>query len=146
MNSSKILLVVIGFLLINILSCSKDENMADTAIPNVEVNEKININDPLYNNLNNVGGFVYLNGGALGIILYRESPEVVRAYERTCTYDPTEVCSQLDVNVVTRQAADGDCCGSIFSLISNIVVQGPATKPMLEYQTTFDGTYVTVTN
>ena len=132
--------------LIFILSCSKDEQQAATAVPNVNVNEKININDPEYTSLGNIGGAVYINGGSKGIVLYRESQNVVKAYERHCTFDATEVCSQLDLDINTRQLNDFDCCGSIFSIINNTIFQGPATRPLIEYDVSFDGMVVHVTN
>ena len=132
--------------LITFQSCTKDEGQDNVAIPNVTVNERININDPKYNNLTNVGGWAYLNAGSKGIILYRESTETVRAYERHCTFDPTEVCSQVDMNTALLQASDYECCGWVFSISSRSIIQGPATVPLLEYLAEFDGTFVEVTN
>ena len=132
--------------LITLVSCSKDQNEQDVPIPYVPVNERININDLLYNDLTNVGGWAYLTAGSKGIILYRESNDNVRAYERHCTFDPTEVCSQVDMNASLLQANDNDCCGSVFSISSRSIIKGPASKPLIEYATQFDGTYVVVTN
>ena len=106
----------------------------------------VNINDLLYNDLNNVGGWAYLTAGSKGIILYRESLENVSAFERHCTFDPTEVCSQVDMHVSLLQANDNDCCGSVFSISSRSIIKGPASRPLIEYETQFDGTYVIVTN
>ena len=138
--------LIIGLLLIMGIACSKDSTQTDTAIPYIPVNETVNINDPKFSTLKNNGGWAYLNGGSRGIILYRESTEVVRAYERHCTFDPTEVCSTVDMDAALLQANDADCCGSIFSLLNGAIIKGPASRPLLQYQTTFDGTTITVTN
>jgi nitrite reductase/ring-hydroxylating ferredoxin subunit len=138
--------IILGLLLIMGISCSKESTQADSAIPYVPVNETVNINDPKYVNLKNIGGWAYLIGGSRGIILYRESTEVVRAYERQCTFDPIEVCSTVDMDAALLQANDADCCGSIFSLLNGAIIKGPASRPLIQYQTTFDGTNITVTN
>lgn len=129
-----------------LFSCTKEEQQDNVAIPYVPVNEKININDPLYTELTNIGGWVYLNAGSRGIILYRESTEIVRAFERHCTYDPTEVCSTVDMDAALLLANDNDCCGSVFNIATRNIQKGPASKALLEYATTFDGTFVVVTN
>ena len=135
-----------SFLLITLFSCSKEGDNQDLPIPYVPINARININDPIYNNLNNIGGWAYLNEGSRGVILYRETLERVRAYERHCTYDPIEVCSTVDMDGTLLQANDYDCCGSVFSISNRAVIQGPASRPLIEYETQFDGTYVVVSN
>ena len=127
-------------------SCSRDERESISGIPDIRVSEKVNINDPAYVNLKNINGWAYLDAGSRAIILFRESTELVRAFERHCTFDPDQVCSQVDMDGVLLQANDADCCNSIFSLVARTVIQGPAYIPLLEYSSEFDGTYVTVTN
>ena len=138
---------IIPILLVNFLmSCSKDKKEQDVPIPYVPINERISIYDPLYKNLQNVGGWAYLNAGSRGVILYRESIDNVNAFERHCTYDPIEVCSTVDMEQGLLQANDNDCCGSIFGIATRTVNNGPAIRFLLEYDCDFDGTYVTVTN
>jgi len=148
MNYKVFSLLIKSLFLIIIVSCSKDQKEQDIPIPYVPVNERININDPLYNNLTNVGGWAYLNAGSKGIILYRESTEKISAFERHCTYDPSEVCSQVDmIGGGLLQANDNDCCGSVFGINSRSIIKGPASRPLIEYSAQFDGTsYVVVTN
>ena len=133
-------------MLLIVSSCSKDSNDQNVAIPYVPVNERISINDPLYNDLRNISGWAYLNAGSRGIILYRESTEVVKAYERQCTYDPQEVCSTIDMELGLLQANDFDCCGSVFNIATNTILKGPASRPLIQYDVVFDGTWVTVSN
>ena len=140
-------LLIKSLFLIIFISCSKDQKEQEIPIPYIPVNERININDLIYNNLNNVGGWAYLSAGSKGIILYRESTEKISAFERHCTFDPVEVCSQVDMNSGgLLQANDNDCCGSVFSINSRSIIKGPASRPLIEYTTQFDGTYVIVTN
>jgi len=139
--------VFIILMLINILACSKDAQDNAVNIPYIEVNERIDINDPLYQNLNNIQGWAYLDGaGSRGIILYRASTDEVHAYERQCTYDPTTVCSTTDVNPFVLQINDNDCCGSIFNLSNGAVFQGPAIVPLKQYSASLEGTYIVIVN
>ena len=139
--------IIIVTILFNILACSKDGQNDVAAIPYIEVDERIDINDPLYQNLNNIGGWAYITAaGSRGIILYRVSTEIVKAYERQCTFDPTSVCSTTDVDPFTLQVNDNDCCGSIFNLTNGIVFQGPATIPLKQYSASIEGTYIVVVN
>lgn len=144
LNETKGLLSLI--MLIFLISCTRDGQIVETNVPNVEVNLRININDPLYSRARNVGGWTYLNGGSRGIILYQQSFGVFVAYDRHCTFDPAEVCSTLDMNQAVPQAEDYDCCGSIFSVSNGSIIQGPATRPLVRYTTSYDGTFVTITN
>lgn len=133
-------------LILALISCTKEGENNNSPIPFVSVNEKISINDPLYSKLTNVGGWVYLTAGSRGIILYRESNETVRAYDRHCTFDPEQVCSTVDMDGGLLQANDYDCCGSVFGIATKGVLKGPANRPLVEYDCMFDGTYVHVTN
>lgn len=139
-----ILTIVFGVLLC--LSCSKEESGNQTAVPNVPFEERINVNDPSYINLRNIGGWIYHPGGSRGLIIYHESTNVYRAYERHCTFDPQDVCSTLEMDATNFIVSDFDCCGSQFSIANGYVLQGPAVVPMISYPTSFDGTYLTVTN
>ncbi len=139
-------IIIHTLLLISISSCTKEGQENNLAIPDVPINVRININDPIYNNLNNITGWAYLNEGSRGIILYRESLDIVRAYDRHCTFDPQEVCSTIDMNGAILQANDNDCCGSVFNITNNTILQGPATRPLKEYETTFDGTFIVIIN
>ena len=127
-------------------NCDKQDPNQVAGVPYVEVNQTVNINDPKYQELKNVGGWAYLLAGSRGIILYRESTGVVRAYERHCTYDPIQVCSTVDMDVTLLQANDNDCCGSVFSIVNGGIIKGPASRPLIQYQTSFDGTTIVVTN
>jgi hypothetical protein len=127
-----------------LVQCKKDEE--PNGIPYVEVNFTININDPEHIKLTTIGNWEYVTGGSRGIIIYRLSSEEFAAFDRHCTYDPTQVCSQLDVDATGLRLNDYDCCGSEFSVVNGTVLKGPAGLPMKRYATLFDGTTLIVTN
>lgn len=123
------------------VSCKKDEE----TIPNVSVNIVISTTDPSYNDLNAVGGWIYLTGGSRGIIIYRYSIDEFMAFDRHCTYEPTESCAVVEVDL-SGIIAEDLCCGSQFLLTDGSVIDGPASVPLKFYQTTFDGNNLYVYN
>jgi len=124
-------------------ACSKDNNNSN--IPLVTVNHYIHTNNPAYNDVSVPGGWMYLNGGSRGIILYRVSNDEFKAFDRHCTYNPTSTCALVSVETNNITGYD-DCCGSKFLIIDGSVTQGPANLPLKQYQTTFDGSILHVYN
>lgn len=136
---------ILSFILISIFSisaCDKNNNI----IPNVFVDRTIFITQPSYNQLNAVGGWIYLNDeGVRGIIVYRKTIDEFRAYDRNCTFDPAEACATVEVESSGISAKD-NCCGSVFELSEGLVINGPATVSLKRYQTFFDGAALRITN
>ncbi|MCF6366893.1 MAG: hypothetical protein L3J35_11890 [Bacteroidales bacterium] len=127
---------VLAFVLVAVLSFfSCDENQSK--IPTVYVDFYVDLTNPAYNNLINLGGYVYVTGGVNGILIYHSSLDEYQAYERTCPYDPD--CGKVYVNELNFNAVDSVCCGSEFSLLlSGTVSQGPSVYPLKMYSCTFD--------
>ena len=125
------------------LGCSKDDNNSN--IPLVNVNYTININNPAYNSVQVSGGWMYLNGGSRGIILYRANNDEFKAMDRHCTYNPTSSCALVSVDNTNITAYD-DCCGSKFLITDGSVTQGPANLPLKQYNTSFDGSVLRIYN
>lgn len=131
-------------LLIPILffSCKKDKN---SNIPLVSVNITINTNDPAYNSIAVPGGWIYINGGSRGIIIYRVNNDSFHAYDRHCTYDSGNSCALVSVDGTNITVLD-DCCGSKFLLTDGSVTNGPASLPLKQYTTSFDGSVLRIFN
>lgn len=145
MQNKKLLItipILIFFLLI-VPSCKKNKD--DDWIPYVYVDFYINITLPDYIDLNVTGGWVYLNGGSRGIILYRKSDAEFAAYDRHCPYDPDNKNAIVEVDDTDIMVVDSTC-GSKFQLLDGSVAKGPATRPLKEYRTFFDGEMVHVYN
>lgn len=123
-------------------TCTKDEN---SNIPLVNVDITIHINDPAYNVIAVPGGWTYVNGGSRGIIIYRISNNEFKAYDRHCTYDSSNSCALVSVDVTNITALD-DCCGSKFLLTDGSVTKAPANLPLKQYQTSFDGQVLRIFN
>lgn len=129
------------FLLLILCSCKKNSD----EIPDVYVDIYISVTDPQFNDLNAVGGWVYVTGGSKGIIVYRRGAEEFMAYERHCPYQPSNTCSRVSVDSNNVMTVD-TCCGSKFMLYDGAIVNGPAISPMKRYNTSFNGNVVRVMN
>jgi nitrite reductase/ring-hydroxylating ferredoxin subunit len=126
-----------------IFSCKKDQNQ--DRVPYVPVNIVLNTSDPLFVKLNAPGGWVYVNGGSRGIVIYRLSLDDFRAYDRHCPYQPNDACGKVSVNASQIMAVDS-CCGSEFVLTDGTVAKQPASRPLTEYTTSFDGNRLLISN
>lgn len=124
-----------------ISSCKKDDN---NDIAQYYVDFTLYLNEPSNIALNAVGGWVYVNEGTKGIIVYRRSLSEFTALERNCPYDPTAACSI--VQIVSGITAIDSCCSSRFSIYDGSVINGPATKSMYQYKTYYDGVILRVFN
>ncbi len=125
-------------------------------IENVLVNFSINIQLPFYSSLSTVGNAIQINAsenlgingyccGVKGIIIYHHPSGEYMAYERNCTFQPNNSCSQVNLEENMLFAVDS-CCGSKFLLLDGSVYEGPANIPLKKYNTSFDGTYINVFN
>jgi len=116
-----------------LLGCRKNNEQ----VPNVSVNEYINLSLPSYSNLNAVNNWIYYPAGVKGIIIFRKSTNEFVAYERACTYDPNTSGA-----VVIMQTNDIDAkdtiCGSKFFIYDGSIVNGPASRPLQQYRCTYN--------
>lgn len=114
-------------------------------VPLTPVDIAININNPAYVDLAVPGGWLYLTGGSLGIIVYRRSPEEFVAMDRHCPYQTEELCRVFvdDSEVIAR---DTLCCGSAFLITDGSVAQGPSALSLQRYNTSFNGTTLRIYN
>lgn len=141
-TQQKQLLWVVFATLFAFYSCNGNQN---SNIPLVQVNFQYNINLPEYINLQTVGGSVEVFGGSRGIILYRSSPDEIKAYDRHCTFEPSNTCGLVSVDP-NRFTATDNCCGSSFLLNTGDVSSPPANLPLQEYTVVFNDPTLTVTN
>lgn len=130
---------------IGLNSGCKKTSPTNAGVPNVAVNFTIDTNNPQYFNLTVVGGWMYVTGGYLnhGIIIYRASTSQFYAMDRTCTYNNSGTVQVLKNGIMAVDSS----CGSQFVISSaGTISKGPASLALKNYQTSFDGEYLTVSN
>jgi len=139
MNKSSLLAVA----LLMLTACTTETQIAN--IPDVLVNIDLNLNNIEAQPLQLDGGFVELDGGVRGIIVYRVSSGQYVAFERNCTYEPTRTCARVKVDDSGFFMVD-TCCSSTFSFPDGLPTGGPATIPLKQYQTIIDGNFLLIRN
>lgn len=124
-----------------LLSC-RDRNRS--FVPDVPVNININVNEPAYFNLTVVTGWVYITGGSRGIIVYRKGTNEFVAFERHSTYEPGDACAVVvkEDNIIVEDP----CSGSQWLITDGSLVNGPASFPLVQYDTQFADPYLYITN
>ena len=127
---------------------SCDPRNEDPIIPFAFVSQDLNLNLIQYQDLRNIGGYIYIepgeNAGYKGIIVYHEGNGIYRAFERACTFDPQSTCDPIVVDD-SGLFMIHKCCNSSFSFKGN-PMGGPASLDLLQYQTYVDGIYLKINN
>ena len=98
--------LVIAIFLISILSCNTNDGTVN-CVPVTTINVSINPNMPLYSNLNNPGGWVYVStvtAGSKGIIVVNVGGNRYKAYDRNaphiCPGAETTLYVKNDISIV----------------------------------------------
>ena len=126
-------------LLLFIAACKKDNINQQIGIPYVNVDRYILLNDPNSLSLNAVGGFLYVNAGSRGILVYHRAFEEYVAFDRHCTYNTSEACGKVSLDSSSNVILNCACCASKFSIIDGSVLNGPSVNPLLQYQAQISG-------
>lgn len=124
-------------------SCAGDDEGMRPVAPAL-VNIEINLSNIQYQNLRQIGGFIYLEGGHRGLIVYHESQAGYRVWDRLCTNEPTDKCGVVEMHSSGFYMED-PCCGSTFDL-DGFPTSGPARHALVEYSAFSDGTFLYISN
>lgn len=141
-HPKKVRFFLILFLIFG-LSCQP--NLSDDPIPYQHFNDVIiNLTLPAYLTLSSDGGYAYVNSaGVRGIIVYRKNSSTYLAYERNCTFQPNDACATVDTQIFDMKDS---CCGSTFRYSDGQPQDGPAWRPLQQYQTSLSGNTLTITD
>lgn len=129
-----------------VVSCnSKPEN---PNAPEVEINFTIYPNTLEYQELNVVGGWMYVTAPlpSYGIIIYRynyDGDDAFKAYERMSPNEPY-ACPNNRLFVDLPYVIDS-CLGYKYSILDGSLIEGSG-YPLTQYFTQFDGTALRVYN
>lgn len=98
-------------------------------------------NSTEYQELNVSGGWVHLTSRhpSKGIIVYRNSQNDFKAYERACPHAPEDPDAIVSVEQDNGMAASDSVCGTRFLLVDGHPFDGPEPCPLTEYRTDYDG-------
>jgi len=141
----KIVLITLVFFTLFYSCKKKSTNASENPIPSVPVNLTVYPNDPLNFKLQAIGGWIYINGGINGIILYHKSQQEFIAIERTSSYLPDNPSAKVVVmsdNFTCRDTISD----SRWQIIDGTVTKGPSQWGLRLYGTTFDGNVLKIKN
>jgi len=136
----KFTIITFAIIFIGITSCRKSKTVQDN-IAYQNVNITIYPNDPIpHNYIGYVGGWMYVDGGVNGIIVYRKtntnSPTDFIAIERTSTALPDNPFAKVKVQANNFNLKD-TISGSIWQINDGSLVSGPATQNLRLYNAVF---------
>ena len=109
-------------------------------MPNVPVNIVINTDLPLYQPLKATGGTAYVEGGSRGIVVYNNFDNIV-ALDRHSTFNSSDPNAVVIINPDNQFELIDTTSGSKFSILSGVVIEGPAEYGLRSYNTTWDGSF-----
>jgi hypothetical protein len=125
-------LIALSILILPVLFSPSCQTHRGEIIPYVKVDEYFLIYSDLYDL--GVLGTKFVRGGVNGIVLYRESDFVYRAYDRTCTLWPEHNAAVVDDTLALRCPE----CGSVYIPSLGAMPDsksGPAVYGLIEYKT-----------
>ncbi len=138
---------ILAAFMVVIASC--DDN--PDGLPLAPIDITIDPNSTLYQEINTVGGWVYMDEmdgvepPSRGIIVYRASWDEFLAFERTPPFKPDSCCNTSQT-VCTRLLVDlyfpfvmDTCTGSKYLILDGTPVEGPSNRPLGRYFTEYNG-------
>ncbi len=143
--------------MITLGSCNKTNlNPND---PHAVIRIDIDPNSTFYQGLNAVGGWIYVNNGdqgayigpgSRGVIIYRESQNEFKAYDRLPPNHPNQCCNnghctQLVVGKYYPFVKD-ECTGDLYQLLDGSLFKGIGKYPLIQYHAVYDGNMLHVFN
>ncbi len=134
-------LVLLSFFSMIIFSCS-DSGLANynPYIPNYSFTADINMNLPLYSNLQYPSNAVYYAGkGAKGLIIFNTGSGY-NAFDAACPNQNISSCSTMTINGIEAVCP---CDGKTYSLFTG---QGSLQYPMKQYRVEVNGNVLHIYN
>lgn len=137
-------------LLFFLISCSSDGTNRNPYLQEVNFRFEINLNLPLYSDLNTIGNPVYIPNsgvGTRGAFVIKSGLDSFYAFEASCPNHAPNNCSTM---VIDGQNVVCDCEGYTYNLLSGQFLDRPSDGKryydLLFYNTTRSGNVVIISN
>ena len=138
----KIFIIII---LLSMLSCNDDTSDTNSFLPNRNVNLQLDLNLPLYSDLQIMGEYIELNeniGGIRGLIIYNTGTGFV-AFDRACPHISLQECGVMNVEGIYMVCA---CDDKRFQIIDGAPEDSNIPYPARAYIATLNGNILNVRN
>lgn len=137
-------------LFVLLLSCDNDTDNRNPFLQQVNFRFELNLNLPLYNNLNTIGNPVFVGNagvGIRGVFVMRNSLDSFIAFEASCPNQAPSSCTTMELD---GQNAVCPCDDLSYSLFTGQLLNPPSDGSrffnLLPYRTSVSGNVVTVFN
>lgn len=122
---AKQIIVYFTALMLLLHACRKADN--NQVVPAIPTDITISLANPLYMNLNQIGGFAYIpNVGYKGIVVQCINTDQWVAFDRACSYAPNQACHLVTVDTAQVFALKCTCCSSKWASDGGVPIQAPA--------------------
>lgn len=117
-----------------------------SGVDGADIDITINPTTLQYQELNTVGGWMYLTARepSRGLIVYRFSMDEFRAYDRKPPYNPDE-CGETTRLIVDFPFVVDECHDFKYNIIDGSIIEGDG-RILYYYNTSFDGTTLKIWN
>ncbi|WP_190810051.1 hypothetical protein [Flagellimonas sp. S3867] len=137
-------------LLLFLMACSSDSTNRNPFLQEVNFRFEINLNLPLYNNLNNIGNPVYIRNtgvGTRGIFVMKSSLDSFFAFEASCPNHAPNNCSTMTIDGQNVVCSCEDFTYSLFTgQHLNRPDDGNRYYDLLFYRATQSGNIIAIFN
>lgn len=150
----RIYLSILMIALLGVGSCSKNPVNPEIIPATVQIN--IDPTSTFYQQLNTVGGWVYVKNGDLGayissssrgVIIYRVGIDTYKAYDRIPPNSPNQCGSTTALVVGSNYPfAKDPCTGNLYQLLDGTLFKGTGKYSMVQYHAVYDGNQLHVYN
>ena len=132
------------------LACDSGTEDRNPFLQEVPFRFDLNLNLPLYNNLNTIGNPVYVGNAGVGIrgaFVMRSSLDTFLAFEASCPNQTPSACSTMEIE---GQNVGCPCDDLVYSLFTGQLLNRPDDGAryfdLLFYRATQSGSIVTISN
>jgi hypothetical protein len=135
-------ILILFFSFFSLFSCGDSTQL--TPVLNVPISLIIDLNNLPYQRLQFDNGWIYINGGLRGLIIYRKNSTNYYAYDRACSYNVQNSCEKVEVDGSGFFLFD-PCCKSRFDWEGQ-PMSGVARANLVRYRTSLSGSLLYINN
>ncbi len=133
----------IVIIFISLFGCGSSDD-GNPLLPNVTVNETVFLNNPSSQPLLVPGGYIFIQGGISGIVVYNLNNTQYFAYDRACPHVSPSNCQPMVVN--DGLTMECPCDGAQFALALGGQPQSGTSQAARQYRVVKNGDSLIITN
>ena len=149
----RLYVVFLMIALLGVGSCTKSPINPEITPATVQID--IDPNSVFYQQLNVVGGWIYVKNGdpgvylsssSRGVIIYRSNTDTFKAYDRIPPNNPNQCSGTMLVVGSNFPFVKDPCTGNLYQLLDGTLFKGKGKYPMVQYNAVYDGSTLHIYN